>query len=369
MTSKGLSCSSGVCRCTNSGNYWDSTNCVPKLGYGISCQFQVTTMTNSQCDERPNLYLVCLATPYTTNTYTCRCPSTMRWSGSACVTKSTYKGSCVNGVDTDCQDYNGLICNTFNNTCLCPITKYWDFTDLICKDKLPINSACTYPATTEREMCQDYAWLYCNSNFPGVGTCQCPADRYYSTTFMACLPRASHDQYCGDETLCMPSTPRVLTCKPEAGDTCQCENYQVINSPYYWSASEGNCRACPNGYYSGYGYNIQSSDNSITSRCYKAVNDITLDWNVASTNCNNDGGYLMNIRNTMEMGVAAFWSSGTRSFWIGAKSSGGSFTLQNYAFNVVPPLLWCKSEPNCNCVAGAFIHGDRGDCLDEDVLT
>ncbi|RNA18185.1 prion-like-(Q N-rich) domain-bearing 25, partial [Brachionus plicatilis] len=136
MTTKGLACdgTTNTCRCSSAANYWDSTDCVAKLDYDVSCQFQVTTLTNPQCDERSPKFLICRAIDFATNNFRCRCPSDRRWdsASTSCIVKNTYKGTCASGQDSECQDYNGLICNTANNTCLCPVTKYWDTTDTIC---------------------------------------------------------------------------------------------------------------------------------------------------------------------------------------------------------------------------------------------
>ncbi|RNA28325.1 hypothetical protein BpHYR1_047641 [Brachionus plicatilis] len=170
----------------------------------------------------------------------------------------------------------------------------------------------------------------------------------------------------------MPSTPRELTCSAAAEDTCQCENYRNIDSPYYWSPSEKNCRTCPNGYLSGYGYNIQNSLNSITSRCYRVEYSSTLSYSAALASCTANAAHLINIRNSMEMGVAAYWSSGTRSFWVGATalSTANTFTWRNWLSTTVDADLWCRGEPTGGGVGwGAYIHGDRGDCLDQAAVT
>lgn len=57
------------------------------------------------------------------------CPTSMYWSTSTCLAKKTYKEACTASIL--CQDYKGLLCHSFNSTCLCPPTKYWVNSDLL----------------------------------------------------------------------------------------------------------------------------------------------------------------------------------------------------------------------------------------------
>ena len=97
---------------------------------------------------------------------------------------------------------------------------------------------------------------------------------------------------------------------------------------------------------SGYGYNIQSSVHSITSRCYKVEYSLEYSYTAAVANCAINGGHLMNIRSSLEMGMAAYWSSATRKLWVEAKSTSSTsgYTWASYSSTAVVGLLWCRSK-------------------------
>ncbi|CAF1021415.1 unnamed protein product [Brachionus calyciflorus] len=198
-------------------------------------------------------------------------------------------------------------------------------------------------------MCQDYAFIYCIG-----GTCLCDSSRYYDTTYLACLPRSSHNQKCSSDLHCMTSASTYqLTCK---SNTCQCRNYDtdwLTGDQVYWSTSLQICRLCPTGYKTGYGAGIFGSPNRITNRCYGVETNEIYNFNSAQDQCfNTDGNQanLITIRNVMEVAIIktqVLNGLGAINFLTGSITTTYLSFKWNYNNNVdVQNTLWCNNQPN-----------------------
>ena len=98
----GLSCVSNQCQCATN-YYWTGSVCHIYQTYGQSCSSYL-------CN--PSLSLTCssgggtgCSCPNTYGNSICDCDATEYWSGSTCVTRSTYGGSCPTGQNYNC--YSG----------------------------------------------------------------------------------------------------------------------------------------------------------------------------------------------------------------------------------------------------------------------
>lgn len=81
------------------------------------------------------------------------------------------------------------------------------------------------------------------------------------------------------------------------------------------------CTTCPSNYYSGYGYGVSNSYNSITNRCYyfSQWTNTQSTYSGAVSNCQAPSATyssLVTIQNTLEMGVASSFTGNSLAFWV-----------------------------------------------------
>ena len=116
----GFSCVSNRCQCATN-YYWTGSVCHIYMTYGQSCSSYLCNPSfNLTCSSGSGTGCSC---PNTYGISVCDCDATKYWSGSACVTRSTYGESCPTGNTYNCYKGKYLICS--GGTCVCANSNYY----------------------------------------------------------------------------------------------------------------------------------------------------------------------------------------------------------------------------------------------------
>jgi hypothetical protein len=259
----GLYCQNGYCKCDSSIHFWynNTIGCRNYLIYGES-----TCRSDSECDTSAGL--VCNLNAANNN---CTCPS-ISVNGMCDCPKVHGNETYWDALTLNCrpafqehalcantyQCLKGMSCNATTNTCMCPFTRYYDYTSNSCASQTLNNTACLANNTCRVDLglsCQNSRcqcsspkfWLSgqcsdpldhnqagCTSDshcrlslglicrgFPTLltsscsvtvvqGMCECPSDKYWSGS--VCVTRLIEFQACTQNCQCSTNLICDLSC-------------------------------------------------------------------------------------------------------------------------------------------------------------